>query len=77
MEELEKTVKKFKIADNTSGQAKKALEDKRFSDFEDALQFYAAKAVATVLVTRNERDFIKVSGEIEVLTPEEFVRKHM
>jgi len=43
-------------------------------DFEDALQFEAAKAATVdVLVTRNKKHFRQ--QEIQVLTPEEFVAR--
>ncbi|MDE1827411.1 MAG: PIN domain-containing protein [Thaumarchaeota archaeon] len=53
-----------------------ALSDKRFNDFEDALQFYSAKGVANAILTRNKRDFSSVSGDMEILTPEEFLKKY-
>lgn len=53
-----------------------ALSDKRFNDFEDALQFYSAKEIANAILTRNKRDFSSVSGDIEILTPEEFLKKY-
>lgn len=74
--ELAKTVKGFGISDNTAADAQAALKDRRFSDIKDALQFHSAKAVAKILVTRNKRDFRRVSTEIEVLTPEEFLMKY-
>lgn len=53
-----------------------ALADKGFNDFEDALQFYSAKEIASVIITRNKRDFSSASGDVEILTPEEFLKKH-
>ncbi|MDE1764195.1 MAG: PIN domain-containing protein [Thaumarchaeota archaeon] len=73
------------VADSISGfeilgldgkHAVAALADKRFSDFEDALQFYSAKQVANVIITGNKRDFSSVSGNVEILTPEEFLKKY-
>jgi predicted nucleic-acid-binding protein len=47
--------------------------ESRMKDFEDALQFYSAKAAGcTQLITRNVADF-KGQGSIDVLTPEEFL----
>lgn len=43
-----------------------------FSDFEDALQYYSAwKAGATVIITRNKKDFR--SSSLPVYTPDEFL----
>ncbi len=45
------------------------------SDFDDALQVAAAMACgASVIVTRNERDF--KSSPVPALNPETFMRKH-
>jgi predicted nucleic acid-binding protein len=74
--DLKKAIASFEISDNTSAHAKAAMRDKRFSDFEDALQFYSAEGVAKVFITRNKTDFRNVSKEIEVLTPEEFLAKY-
>ena len=44
-----------------------------FSDFEDSVQFYAAKsAAAETILTRNIKDYKESS--IKVLTPEQFLR---
>jgi len=49
-----------------------ALESE-FSDFEDAVQFFAAKkANVEVIVTRNVKDYKR--STIPVLTPEQFLR---
>ena len=43
-----------------------------FSDFEDALQYHSAwKAGATVIITRNKKDFR--SSSLPVYTPDEFL----
>ncbi|GAA3982006.1 type II toxin-antitoxin system VapC family toxin [Mucilaginibacter dorajii] len=44
-----------------------------FNDFEDAVQFYAAKSVtADIIITRNIKDYRK--STIPVLTAEQFLR---
>lgn len=52
---------------------KKAMPSK-FSDFEDAIQYYCAMQdkKCKVLLTRNEKDFKK--SEIAVLSPEQFLK---
>ncbi len=46
-----------------------------FSDFEDALQYYAAeKGAVDFIVTRNTKDYEQ--GSITVLTAEQFVELH-
>ena len=52
---------------------KKALESK-FSDFEDAVQYYTAIAGASdSIITRNVKDY--TLSQIEVLTPAQFLKK--
>lgn len=50
-----------------------SFADKRFSDFEDALQFHSAKGKADIIVTRNRKHYVGVTGELQVLSPEEFL----
>ena len=46
-------------------------------DFEDALQYFAAKqANADCIVTRNTKDFYFAVDDIEVLEPKDFLSKH-
>ena len=47
-----------------------------FKDFEDAIQYFAAKAEGGIsaIVTRNGADY--TASEILVLSPEEFLAKH-
>ena len=46
-------------------------------DFEDALQYYAAKqAKADCIVTRNTKDFYFAVDDIEVLEPKDFLSKY-
>ncbi len=65
----------LEILDMGSKHISSAFDDGRFNDFEDALQFHSAKGV-DVIITRNKRDFARVAGKIEVLSPEEFVNKY-
>jgi len=66
----------FKVAPLTEDVIKRALEEQRIEDLEDAIQFHSAKEVAEVFITRNKRDFRAVKDEIEILTPEEFLEKY-
>lgn len=51
-----------------------ALNDERFTDFEDGLQFYSAlENQCTAIITRNKKDFKK--STIPVFTGEEFLAK--
>ena len=44
-----------------------------FTDFEDAVQFYAAKSIAAdIIITRNTKDYKQCT--IPVSTPDEFLR---
>ena len=53
-----------------------ALADRRFSGFEDAIQFHTAKLNnADTIITRNIRHFRVVKDEIAILTPEELLAK--
>lgn len=53
--------------------------DLQFKDLEDSCQFQAAKASSCpCLITTNKKDFLQSnSATIEVLTPKEFVKKHL
>jgi predicted nucleic acid-binding protein len=47
-----------------------------FSDFEDALQYYAALAVdVTIIVTRNTKDF--KHSQVAVLTPDQYLKSRI
>jgi len=74
--ETQKISEGFKIVDLTDSVIQKAFGEKRIEDLEDALQFHSAKEAAKVFITRNKRHFEKVKDEIEVLTPEEFLKKY-
>ncbi len=74
--DVKDSIKGFRILDLSSRYISVALDDKRFGDFEDALQFYSARETAKIIITRNKKDFAGVAKEVEVLTPEEFIRKY-
>jgi predicted nucleic acid-binding protein len=52
-----------------------AFDNVSIEDFEDALQFYCAKAAAKTIVTRNKRDYEAAETELQVMTPEEFLAR--
>ncbi len=74
-EKLRKAIHGFKVTTLEPEQVDTAIDDAKFDDIEDALQYYTAKAVAKIFITRNKSDFAKVKG-MEVLTPEEFLGKY-
>lgn len=75
-QKTEKVLKGFTVLDLTAKVVNAALPDKRFSDFEDALQFHTAEQNGVnTIVTRNVRHFDKVKDEIVVLTPQEFLAR--
>ncbi len=74
IQELRKALKEFQIAELAKGDLQTILSDERIGDFEDRVQFYSAKRVGNVMVTRNKHDYRHVAREIELLAPEEFLR---
>jgi len=66
----------FNVVSLSEDIVKKALDENRIEDLEDAIQFHSAKEVAEVFLTRNKRHFRAVEDEIEILTPEEFLEKY-
>ncbi len=66
----------FKTVDLGEDILEKSFDDKRFDDVEDAVQFHSALKSAEIIVTRNKHDYRRVSGEIEVLDPEELIKKY-
>lgn len=73
IEELKKAFQGFRISDLSGEDLAVILSDDRIKGFEDLIQSYSAKKATRVIVTRNKHDYRKVSGEIDVLTPEEFL----
>ena len=66
----------FDILPLDSDHVLSAFADRRFRDFEDAMQFYSAKGKADVIVTRNKKHYSGVTDEIQILSPEEFLKMH-
>lgn len=67
----------FKIVDLTEKILDDAFADERFRDVEDAIQFHSCISVGKTIVTRNKRDYSAVAEEIELLSPDEFLKKPM
>jgi len=71
---VKQIIKGFEIVDLTSEIIADAMDDRKFVDFEDAIQFYSAKSVnAEAIITRNKKHFKVVGDRIEIRTPEEFL----
>lgn len=74
-EQVKEKIRKFKVIAETSDLTDKIVDkglSSKFSDFEDALQYYCAiKMDCKILITRNEKDFTE--SEIPVLNPDEYL----
>lgn len=74
-EKVREKIRKFKIIAKTSSLTDSIIAkglSSKFSDFEDALQYYCAvQADCSILITRNEKDF--KASDIPVLTPDEYL----
>ncbi len=73
-------IRKFKVlvesVELTDKILELALNDSKFKDFEDGIQFYTAlEAQCNVIVTRNLKDF--KNSNIPVMSPKEFLTKEM
>ena len=67
---------KLKIAEIKQQDVWNAANNKKIEDFEDGLQFYAAKnARCSAIITENVKDFY--FSDIEVLSAEDFLIKHV
>lgn len=67
---------KLSIAENDKKGVLAAIENKQIHDFEDGLEYYAAKhAKCKCIVTNDTNDFY--FSEIEVLRPEDFLMKYV
>ena len=68
-------IRKFKVIAKTSDLTDRILDKgllSKFSDFEDALQYYCAiRMDCNVIITRNVKDF--KDSDIPVLTPDEYL----
>lgn len=64
------------VAENKSSGVNKTLSNKTIHDFEDGLEYYAAReSQCQCIITENQEDFY--FSEIEVLGSREFCRKHL
>jgi predicted nucleic acid-binding protein len=74
---VKEKIRKFKTIAKTADLTDKIIDkglSSKFTDFEDALQYFCAlKTDCTIILTRNEKDF-KVS-EIPVFSPNEYLSK--
>lgn len=74
-EAVKEKIRKFKVIVETSDLTDKIIDKglaSKFTDFEDALQYYCAvKLDCDILITRNGKDFKE--SDIPVLTPDEFI----
>jgi len=71
-------IRKFKVLvesiDLTDKIIELALNDNKFKDFEDGIQYYTAlEAQCSVIVTRNLKDF--KNSTLPVMSPKEFLTK--
>lgn len=66
----------IKIADNTANSVLETISNKKINDFEDGLEYYAAKSVkCSCIVTEDIEDFY--FSEVEVLSCKSFFDKHL
>ncbi len=74
---VKEKIRKFKIIAKTADLTDKIIDKglaSKFTDFEDALQYYCAlKTGSSIIITRNEKDF-KFS-EIPVFNPKEYLSR--
>lgn len=72
---VKEKIRKFKVIAETSDLTDRILEkglSSKFSDFEDALQYYCAvQSDCKILITRNGKDFKE--SEIPTMTPDEYL----
>ena len=73
---VKEKIRKFRVIAETVELTDKIIAkglSSKFSDFEDALQYHSALALACdIIITRNEKDFKK--SEIPIMTPEEYLK---
>jgi predicted nucleic acid-binding protein len=75
--DVQEITKGFKIVDLSERILDDTFADERFRDVEDAIQLHSCISIGRILVTRNKRDYSTVAGEIELLSPDEFLRKYL
>lgn len=72
---VKEKIRKFKVISNTVDLTDSVIEKglaSKFSDFEDALQYYCAlTADCSLIISRNAKDF--KNSDIPVLTPDEYL----
>lgn len=73
---VKEKIRKFKVIVETSDLTERVIDKglaSKFSDFEDALQYYCAlKMDCNIIITRNGKDFKE--SDIPVLTPDEYLK---
>jgi hypothetical protein len=67
-------VKGFKIIDLNEAILRNALDDSKFRDYEDSIQYQSADLECDAIITRNKKDF--PHKKPKVLTPEEFLNSY-
>jgi predicted nucleic acid-binding protein len=74
---VKQKLRKFKIIAKTTDLTDRIIEKglvSKFSDFEDALQYYCAvNSECNIIITRNVRDFKE--STLPVLTPDEYLKR--
>ncbi|MCP8308975.1 MAG: PIN domain-containing protein [archaeon] len=70
------SIEGFKIVELNEPIINASLKEEKIESFEDAIQFHSAKDKAKILITRNKKHFRAVKDEIELMTPEEFLKKY-
>ena len=64
------------ICDISNEELSKGIWDANFTDIEDSYQYQNAIAEqCEYLITLNKKDFYTYNDQIEIVTPEEFIRK--
>ena len=78
-EQVKEKIRKFKVIAETSDLSDKTIDKglaSKFTDFEDALQYYSSlKSNCNMLITRNVKDF--KTADILVLTPDEYLKSRI
>lgn len=69
-----KFVNGHRIIELTESILEQARHDNKFRDYEDAIQYYSAKAKCDVIVTRNKKDF--PHKDVKVMNPEDFLNSY-
>lgn len=75
-QDMEDAIAGFKIVDLAEPLIRAALDEKQIEDFEDSIRFISARQSNAVFITRNKKHFRKIAKEIELLSPEDFLKKY-